>query len=166
MKGFTLIELIVVVAIILIFSAMAIAQYNGFSEQSKLKSEVKKVADVLELARKKSLSNEILNSCVGNFSGYKLNFSSNKDYELSFCCAGSCSTSVYTYHIPSTSSTITIVPPSPSFVQFYPNGAKTNLISDLQIKLMNTALPAPNQCMQITVSKIGVTTQDDTFVSC
>ena len=51
--GFTLIELIVVISIILIFLGLSLPRYNDFSSQLKLRNEAKKLIDVLELAKKR-----------------------------------------------------------------------------------------------------------------
>lgn len=56
--GFTLLELIIVISIILLFGGLTLAYYNNFSEDQKLTSTATKFADVLELAKKKAGSGD------------------------------------------------------------------------------------------------------------
>ena len=59
-KAFTLIELLVVSVIILTFSGTILAQYNQQTQQLKLKNEAKKMIDVMELAKKKAVTSELI----------------------------------------------------------------------------------------------------------
>lgn len=52
--GFSLIEILIVISILILFSGMSIAYFNEFTEDKKLESESRKVVDVLELAKKKA----------------------------------------------------------------------------------------------------------------
>ena len=65
-KGFTLIELIVVMGILSIFSGIFLARYNENASQLKLKNEAKKLIDVLELAKKKALNGDLFDKTWGN----------------------------------------------------------------------------------------------------
>ena len=57
-KAFTLIEIIIVVAIMILFAGLSIGYYNDFTQQKKLDEETSKMIDVLELAKKKTSSGD------------------------------------------------------------------------------------------------------------
>lgn len=163
-RGYTLLELLIVVAIILIFSGLMLAQYNSSNEQIKLKTEAQKLSNMLELARKKTLARNIIDTCINNFSGYALTLDSNQ-YTLSYCCAGNCAYS--TIQTTKFTNSISIVnPPMPYPIQFIPSFQGTNLTSDITVQIKNTAIPSTNKCIQLSISKIGIVTIDDAFISC
>ena len=64
-KGFTLIEIIIVITILVLFSGLSIASYNNYTEQQKLETDTKKIVDVLELTRKKANTNDA-SLCAGD----------------------------------------------------------------------------------------------------
>src|SRR3990167_11393660 len=87
-KGFSLIELIIVISIIIIFSGFSLAAYNNFNEDRRLDEEASKLVDVFNLAAKKSAAGEIDSVyCTGIFHGYitKLSPQTNS-YSLAQCC--------------------------------------------------------------------------------
>lgn len=53
-SGFTLIEILVVISIVVIMSAVTLASYNSFTDSRKLDVDTQKLMDVLELARQKA----------------------------------------------------------------------------------------------------------------
>ena len=55
---FTLIELLIVISVILLFSGLSLAAYNNFNEEKKLEAETRKFVEVLELAKKKVISGD------------------------------------------------------------------------------------------------------------
>lgn len=87
--GFAIIELLVVISIVLIFAGFSIPQFNLYTQQAKLKSEARKLVDVLELAKKKALAADLMDKNCTNFTGYRVIVSTNS-YSLLFGC-----TSVY-----------------------------------------------------------------------
>lgn len=56
--GFSLIEVLISISIIIIFSGMGMVYYNNFTEQKKLDQETKRFTDTLELAKVKSSSGD------------------------------------------------------------------------------------------------------------
>ncbi|PIY72257.1 hypothetical protein COY87_01950 [Candidatus Roizmanbacteria bacterium CG_4_10_14_0_8_um_filter_33_9] len=58
LKGFTLIELIVVIVIIAIFSTISLSTINRFTNEKQLKNETKKVMTILELTKSKTNSGD------------------------------------------------------------------------------------------------------------
>lgn len=162
--AFTLIEVIIVTAIILLFSGLLLAQYNNFTQQQNLRAEAQKLVNILELARKKTLSKETIPSCGGAFNGYKLTINSN-NYILSYCTTNDCSCATtnipFTYTI---QSGIGVTFSPLTSIQFLPNFQGTNLTADTALQIKNTSI---NQCIKtFSVSKIGIVTYDSTLISC
>ncbi len=105
-NSFTLIELVVVIGIITLIMGISLAYYNNFNEETKFRTEMRKLWDVLELAKKKAITGDEPSGCVG-FSGYKVNFT-NSTYQLQACCGTVCTTTA-SYTLPSN---ITIIVPA------------------------------------------------------
>lgn len=84
-KSFTLIEILIIIVIITIFSGLSFAYYNNFTQQLKLKKEAIRLNNVIDLARKKAFSSDIYDSNCPNFQGYKVSISANA-YSLIFIC--------------------------------------------------------------------------------
>lgn len=149
-KSFTLIELIIIVGIVAVLSGIYLANYNNFSEEKKLDEGVKKLIDVLHLARTKSLAADLspLITCT-NFSGYRVEFLLSS-YDLFFCCNSSCTgggrIKIQSYGLPSSVSFF----PLPVTTSFKPLSGET---SQATITLKNTNI---NQCYQVTVQASGL----------
>lgn len=166
LAGFSLMELIIVVATVLFFSGLLLAQYGNFIEQSRLKTEASKLRDTLQLAKKKTIAREIVGSCIGGFDGYQVDINSD-GYNLLFCCSGSCDAGnpVFSFRLTSQTNTVSIVSGTGS-IQFVPSLKGTSLDNDVTIILKNSAINSTNKCLQITVAKVGIVSLDDSFTSC
>lgn len=168
-NGFTLIELLIVAIIVTIFSGALLASYNTFTSQTQLKSDARKLADVIELARKKTLAKDVLNSCVSDFGGYQVKLNSSTQYILYFCCAGDCtSTPVNTYDFSTAISisafTIGGSPQTlPYSIQFAPPLGMTGLGANAEVQLRHSAIA---KCLQLTITPNGIVTINDSFTSC
>jgi prepilin-type N-terminal cleavage/methylation domain-containing protein len=57
-KAFTIIELLIVIAIIAIISSSAFASYNTLTKQQKLTNSIKLIRDILETARRRAVSGD------------------------------------------------------------------------------------------------------------
>ena len=158
-NAFTLIELLIVVTIIGLFSGLSLAYYNNFGEQAKLKEETRKLVDVLELAKKKADAGDTPTSCGSGFSGYQVTVNNNS-YILYYCCGGVCNNLVQTYNI---TSNISIVSGTGNIL-FQPLSA-TN-ITPVQIQVKNSSLGASSNCLYINISSVGIATVDDNLHSC
>lgn len=159
-------ELIIVVATVLFFSGLLLTQYGNFIEQSRLKTEASKLRDILELAKKKTIVREIVGSCIGGFDGYQLDINSD-GYNLLFCCSGSCDVDnpVLSSRLTSQTNTVSIISGTAS-IQFIPSLKGTSLDNDVTVTLKNNAISSSNKCIQITVTKVGIVSLDDSFTSC
>lgn len=159
-KSFTLIELLVVISIMIIFIGIGLPQYNTYTEQTKLKNEAKKLVDVLELAKKKSMSADLVGTCA-DFTGYRVTTSANA-YLLLFGCS-SIYTSVQNYNL-STNITITATGIGdfnfPTLMKNLKFGVAPNINS---VQLKNSAI---NKCVNISISDIGIVELDETLMPC
>jgi prepilin-type N-terminal cleavage/methylation domain-containing protein len=93
-KGFTLVELIVVVSIIMIFSGMSFAYYNSFTSSKKVEKEAQQLLDILQSARQRAITGEnaseggtYICSMANPFAGYRVDIiSGGTSYTLSVLC--------------------------------------------------------------------------------
>ncbi|MFA6533001.1 MAG: prepilin-type N-terminal cleavage/methylation domain-containing protein [Patescibacteria group bacterium] len=167
-KGFTLIELLVVSVIILTFSGIILAQYNQQTQQLKFKNEAKKMIDIMELARKKAITSDLIPTpnvtpptfCT-DFTGYQFILKTNSSYSLNYCCNSSCITVLNTYNL---DSKIVITSPValPDSLVFTPLMKVFNR-NFTSITLKNTVL---NKCLVISISPIGVIELDENLTDC
>ena len=155
-KSFTIIELLVVISITLIFIGITLAQYNTYTEQTKLKNEAKKLVDVIELAKKKALSADLFDRNCTNFSGYRVVISSGS-YLLSFGCALAYST-VQNYNL---TTNITVTTGTGNY-NFSPLMINPSFISNT-IRFKNSVI---SKCVDISVSVPGIFELDETLIGC
>lgn len=104
-SAFTLIELVIVIGIIAIFSGMSLASYVTFNDQKKLEQEAKKFSDVLELARKKTSAGDTTmcssaSPIVPEVNYYSVTFTSTTKYNLTAVCNVGTAQS-FSYNLPS-----------------------------------------------------------------
>lgn len=96
-KGFTMIELIVVVAIMAMMMGGGIATYSAFRSGKVSLRQAQIVADLLEEAKRSAVAGEKPSEC-GNFSltGYSVDISSTNATIVAVCPGGSPTTKVKT----------------------------------------------------------------------
>lgn len=155
-NGFTLIEFLVVISVILLFLGVTLPRYNDYSSQQKLKSEAKKMIDVFELAKKKALSADLFDKNCTNFTSYRVTVASGS-YSLSFGCSSIYST-VQTYNL---LTNITATAGTGDY-NFTPLMSNPDFSSDT-IRLRNAAI---SKCVDISISPIGIIELDETLVAC
>lgn len=89
-KGFTLVELVVVVAIIAILSAISLSLYSGLALNRSLQVGSDEVVTVLAQAKSYSLSQVNSSACSGSLVSYSVDISSgSKCYSLYEDCSTS-----------------------------------------------------------------------------
>jgi len=147
--GFTLIELIIVVSVILVIVGITLANYNNFSEQKKLDQDAAGLVDVLEMAKKRTMAGD--DKCSsGPFNGYYLNVTSNS-YELKICCHStnclSQNQSIKIYNLQSTNNS------SASLIYFAPLTGHLYNNATITIIIENKII---NKCKRIIISEDGV----------
>lgn len=155
--GFTLIELIVVIAISLIFFGFTLARYNDYSSQLKLKNEAKKIIDVLELTKKKAISSDLFDKNCANFSGYRVTISAGS-YVLLFGCALDFSSIVQTYNLPTN---ITVITGQGNYD--FPSLMINPLFISDRVRFKDSRI---NKCVDISISTIGIIELNEALISC
>lgn len=150
-NGFTLIELIFVVGIIMLLTSISLPYYNTSSEEKKIEAESSRVIDVLELAKKKSSSADISSYSCSGFAGYKVQVNA-ANYTVSLCCSTGCGTSylINTYNFDSGISSLT----TPTFT-FKPKSTGIDSAIDVTVQLKNSRITARN-CITVTITPFGL----------
>ncbi len=147
--AFTLIEIIVVLAVFSLTFGMGLAYYNNFNSQKTLEQEAQRINDVLHLFQKKAVAGDASGASCTSFSGYQIRVSGSQ-YTAKVCCSSNCNTGtdIKNYIIPSS---ITA-----SFVNFpvYFKSLTGELV-DNQAKV-TLSIPTPSKCFQITIDKSGL----------
>ncbi|MCL4375003.1 prepilin-type N-terminal cleavage/methylation domain-containing protein [Patescibacteria group bacterium] len=153
--SFTLVELLIVTAVILLMTGFSLASYNQYTEDRRLDAEANKVVNMLFLAHKKALSGDT-SQCADPAAELL-------EYEVSFTASGlqispSCS------HGSADASTLNletdiVFNPVPGSVTFAPLSGKIPGAGTEVIVYNNKN----NRCKKITISAAGVI---DTATSC
>lgn len=157
-RGFTLIEIMIVIMIIVSMTGFVTANYAMFSEEKKLNDDAAKIRSVMSLARASAVSGDLGPYPCEPFVGYQVSFSSAESpnqFTLRVCCNASCSESgtppSYTVNQYKLNSNITI--PTDFAVLFRPYASGTNLNDNYTVVLRNTFI---NKCHYVTITPIGV----------
>lgn len=152
-RGFTLIELIIVVFIVVLFAGLSLANYGQFNEEKKLDDEAKKLSAILYLARTKATAADTdpnLAPC-SDFQGYRVLFTSappSYTYMMERNCGGTYK-SVQAQTLSSNITFNTAV----SQILFKPLNAGTDLTSKTKIIIKSTTL---EKCIDIQVAPSAV----------
>lgn len=147
--GFTIIELLIVIAIIFIFAGTGIAYYNQYNATKLPEKEARRLVDTLELAKKKSSAADIPFSCSGIFQGYRVTITAT-GYTLEVRCTSSNYTTLQSYVFDSgVSAAVT-----GSITVYFPalNGPVGQAPPNTSIKIQNTDR---STCFYITVNEVG-----------
>ncbi len=149
-KGYTLIEIILVVAIIALFSGLTLAYYNNFNEDRRLTAEAKQLVDVLNLAYKKANSADLTpNSACTTFAGYDVVFytGSPSSYKLFFNCGTDQMVSQYNL-----ANGIVISNTTAKSILFKPLSAGTDLTAPATITITNNI---SGKCKKMQINPAG-----------
>lgn len=153
-SAFSLIELLIVSVIIGLFSGFMIANYQTFPEQKKLDSDVQKVVNVLELAKKKTLAADLSPGCSGNYLGYRVTIAPS-DYRLYIRCSTVFLVQSYSY------SSTSLSAKGSTTVDFKPlNAGVTQTGSPITIKHQGM-----RKCLDITISQVGLISISQAYTS-
>jgi len=152
-SSFTLIEIIVVTAIIAVVTSMGFANFHRQQSDQQLKAETRKMADMIGLARKKAMITDITqcndnNDRIENYI-FKIQ-PLTKSYEFFPTCVNSIPKKV-TYTIQSNEITIRF-PASETPVYFYPRLLEETTPITIELKNNTT----PNRCCKIDINSAGV----------
>src|SRR3990167_98954 len=159
-KSFSLVEILVVVSIILLFTGFSIANYSNFNQESILKKEVQKFIDVLSLVKTKAVTADIdiLTDCgADEFVGYRIEIN-DSSYNFKQSCRdvdtkiiSTFGTAIQSYNFPANISKIS----GESSVDFYPLSAGA---SRATVTIKNNSI---SKCIEISISVNGVITAGD-----
>ena len=151
-KGFTLIEIIVVIAIVSILMSVGLAYYNKSNEEKELRSDTEKLSDILHLARQKAISGDQkdLPACT-DFNGYQVEIIDSGSYRLVLCCNDACTGAdreeIQSYSL---QSSITL-DPSSSTIKFKKLTGET--LSALDVKVSNSVI---SECLLLNIQLSGL----------
>lgn len=148
--SFTFIELIIIVAVVILFFGFSLGYYTKYGEQKKLEGDSRNFVEMLELAKKKIASGDKPNSDCLLSSVTVMYDSSTSEYSMSAQCPTDVSL------VPAqklSGSAINFL--SSGSVVFKPFGAQT-IYSSACILLKNAST---NTCRQITLEASGVVTE-------
>lgn len=87
-NGFTLIELLIVSTIIGILLTTGVASYNNFNRKRMVREAALELMNNLRYAQSKALSGEKPTGCTDVLDGWKLEFTSSRDYRILPVCSG------------------------------------------------------------------------------
>ena len=162
-KAFTLIELVIAVSIILMFAGLTIPQYNNFNQEMKLKKNARQMTSVLELARKKTITSELIPTpmvtpvtyCT-EFQGYRVEVNADS-FNLMYGCAGGY-TSVQAYDLEDNIS----ITAGTGNIDFSPStsGISTNVAVETNVTIRNSF---SNRCIDVVISPNGLVTEDSPY---
>ena len=158
-KSFTLIELMVVIAIIGILLGIGIPSYGRYNQESKLRQEKERVVDALDYARTKALAPDPI-TCNSNEEESYVFESNLASFSIKECCKsasgdtlGACNVANTTYSFPTTISRTAGNSP----IIFYSLSKGSNGTSPA-IRLKNTSI---SKCLDVSVSTSGAITVSD-----
>lgn len=162
-RAFTLIELLIAVTIIMMFAGLAIPAYNNFNQELKLKKNARQIATIMELARKKTISSELIPTpqvtpptyCT-EFQGYRVEIGAGS-FNLMYGCAG-VYTPVQAYDF---EDNISVTAGGGNY-DFSPSasGISLNVAVDTTITVRNAA---NTKCIDITISPNGLLSEDSPY---
>lgn len=166
-QAFTLLEILLVIFIISVFSGLSLPYFNASTNTKKLDQEAKQLIDVIELAKAKSSASEAVIPGCNIFRGYRVFFDNpSTQYRLRACCTNSaapaqlCTTfrDIQTYQLQSGHSLTlsgSLTPPN-TYIHFPNLKLGTTLNSNAVIRVNNVSI---NKCIRITVDRLGLVTE-------
>lgn len=168
-KAFTLIELLVVTAIILLFSGISLTRFNNYTQELKLKSEAKKLIDIVELAKKKAFSGDLSGkTCNGVFNGYEVNIQAD-NYSLNLRCT--IAPTIQQIAIYNFSNSVIYAQSGIGLFRFkqldtglqYKVNEASDPSSPPTIQIKNSSI---SKCIDITISSVGIVELYEALTSC
>lgn len=155
-KAFTLIELIISIGIIMVFSGMALPRYNNYNNELKLKKEVKRLISVIELAKKKALTSDLYDQNCSEFQGYRVAVGT-YSFSLNFLCSGM-EQEIQEYILDSN----VIISNGTGNLDFPPIGANVNIpIGTIRLKSDSIS-----KCIDVSITSIGIVSTNESLFGC
>lgn len=158
-KSFTIIEILITLTIIFIFSVIGIANYNQYNEQIKIKNEAKKFIDVFELTKKQALSSYLYDKNCQDFRGYQISINSTgNQYKIYFICNTNY-INIATYDL---NKNLSFIIGNNSNFYFPATGANINITNN-NIRIKNSTI---NQCLDISITNNAIINFNESLFSC
>lgn len=153
--GFTLIEIIIVIAILITLTGFITANYVQYSEERKLADALVSMKTVLSLARTRAATGDIGTYPCNDFSGYEVKYdAATKTYAMKLCCNTGCTDPLNTFTTGTyTQKTNVDVRSAPFDIIFKPYARGVYSQAETVIEFKNSFI---KQCNYIKVSAIGV----------
>lgn len=156
-KSFTMIELIVVITLILLFTGFSIGYYNQYTEQKKLESGGRRVSTILDLTRAKTISGDsslcgTLDATTAKVESYSFDVLDPDEYALQPKCVVGIPTPIY--YKTETNIIFTTTPLSIPF--FSVSGGATCSY----VYLKNTKLSDAIACRYVKITSTGLVSDD------
>lgn len=145
-SGFTLLEMLLVLMIITLFTGLSYASYRNFLFKARLDKNVQEIVDQVSLARNRVLAKDLspVASCA-TFEGYVIRVLTLSTYSVSIRCSG-LDTLIRSYTLDKTSFIGTI----PAIYLFKPPLAQLDSQQTITVKEQTS-----NLCTTITINQIG-----------
>mgnify|MGYP001088375985 CR=1 FL=1 len=165
-KGFSLIEIIITVSVLVIFSGLSLTLTQNFSQERKLKSEALKLVNVLEIAKKKAGSGDLSGKeCLDSFNGYRV-IVNNDGYSLWLRCGGNLvRPAVFSYLFPPLGNTsarnISVISGEGNY-----DFRELNLTSTSNPRTIRIKNSVISKCLEITISPAGTINLSNNFTDC
>jgi len=152
-RGFTLLELIISVGIVLVLTGIGVANYRIYTDKETLRQTVATIKSDLRLAQTKAIAGQkpVNASCTELF-GYKVSFSTSSYTIVPDCTEGISSADALVITLPN-GMTFAESLINTSFL-FYPLSGGTSLSDDLVLQVTLGA-----QALTITVTQGGLITE-------
>ncbi len=145
-NGFTLIELIIVVSILLLMMGGSLATFNSFNDQKNIEAEGKKFASTVDLLKKKAISGDTSDCSAGmETTDYRITYNQNS-YSIQVQC-DTVITTLQTFTLPLNFSFTTS-----DTIIFVSQGSGT--LSDVNPIIISNA--NNSKCYKLTVHQTGV----------
>lgn len=84
-RGFSLIELLITVAIISLLTGLTMAGYGAFNKKQTVKTEAYKLASNLRLAQQKAISGEKPAGCTGDLQSWQITITVSSYSQIAVC---------------------------------------------------------------------------------
>ncbi len=133
-RGFTLLELLVVVSILVMIFGVAIASFNSFNRRSRLQQAALNFKSALRFAQTRAISAEKPSGGCTTFVGMRVAFPGAGSYTIDHECTEGTVGTVETTTLPSGITFVSI----PTAFTFQTLPRLTTLVSDQTIRMTNT----------------------------
>ena len=172
-SGFTLLELIIVIGILMIFAVLSLSYYNNYTDGRKLESEAKNFINALTLASKKAQTAEAVSiaQCTNSFVGYQVVIDTQIPFSYSIrrCCGNLyCNSSNTRFKKYTSTSNISLLTDTVNNIIFQKlsSGIVVNqgaITAPVTITLKNSSLSNNKNCVDITIVKTGASRHGERY---